>query len=43
MESIEVMLWKSLTEIKGQLLETMKVKSPIVTLSNVRGNTYQGN
>ena len=43
MESMEVMLWGSLAEIEDQLLEDMKKESPIVTLSNVRGNTYQGN
>ena len=40
---MEVMLWGSLAEIEGQLLEDMKEESPIVVLSNVRGNTYQGN
>ena len=43
MESIKVMLWGSLTKIEGQLLEDMKEENPIVALSNVRGNTYQGN
>ena len=42
-ESMEVMLWESLAEIEGQLLEDMKEESPIVVLSNVRENTYQGN
>ena len=42
MESMEVMLWENLVEIKG-VLEVMKEKSLIVTLSNVRGNTYQVN
>ena len=37
------MLWGNLTEIEGQLLKDMKEESPIVVLSNVRGNTYQGN
>ena len=40
---MEGMLWGSLTEIEGQLLEDMKEESPIISLSNVRGNTYQGN
>ena len=40
---MEVMLWESLTEIEGQLLEDMKEESSIVTLSNVWENTYQGN
>ena len=43
MKSMEVMLWGSLAEIEGQLLENMKEGSPIVALSNVRENTYQGN
>ena len=43
MESMEVMLRGNLTEIESQLLEVMKEKSPIVALSNVRENTYQGN
>ena len=38
---MEVMLWESLTEIEGQLLEDMKEENSIVALSNVRGNTYQ--
>ena len=42
MESMEVVLRKNLVEIKG-VLEVMKEKSLIVTLSNVRGNTYQVN
>ena len=42
MESMEVMLRENLVEIKG-VLEVMKEKSLIVTLSNVRGNTYQVN
>ena len=42
MESMEVMLRKNLVEIKG-VLEVMKEKNLIVTLSNVRGNTYQVN
>ena len=43
MESMEVMLRENLTEIEGQLLEIMKEESPIVALSNLRGNTYQVN
>ena len=43
MESMEVMLRKNLTEIEGQLLEVMKEEIPVVALSNVRENTYQGN
>ena len=43
MESKEVMLWVSLAEIESQLLEDIKEESSIVTLSNVQGNTYQGN
>ena len=42
MESMEVMLRENLVEIKG-VLEVMKEKSLIVTLSNVQGNTYQVN
>ena len=42
MESMEVMLRENLVEIKG-VLEVMKEKNLIVTLSNVRGNTYQVN
>ena len=42
MKFMEVILRKNLVEIKG-VLEVMKEKSLIVTLSNVRGNTYQGN
>ena len=43
MEFIEVILWSSLTEIEGQLLEDMKEEGLIVALSNVWENTYQGN
>ena len=43
MESMEVMLWESLTKIEGQLLEDMKEENPIVALSNIRGNAYQVN
>ena len=43
MESMEVMLRGNLTKIEGQLLEVMKEENPIVALSNVRRNTYQGN
>ena len=43
MEFMKVMLWKSLVEIEGQLLEDMKEKNSIVALSNVRENIYQGN
>ena len=43
MESIEVMLRESLIEIESQSLEVMKEESSIIVLSNVRGNTYQGN
>ena len=42
MESMEVISSENLVEIKG-VLEVMKEKSLIVTLSNVRGNTYQVN
>ena len=42
MESMKVMLRENLVEIKG-VLEVMKEKSLIVTLSNIRGNTYQVN
>ena len=42
MESMKVMLRENLVEIKG-VLEVMKEKSLIVTLSNVRENTYQVN
>ena len=42
MESMEVMLRENLVEIKG-VLEVMKEKNLIVTLSNVQGNTYQVN
>ena len=40
---MKVMLRGSLVEIEDQLLEDMKGKSPIVTLSNVQENTYQDN
>ena len=40
MESIEVMLWESLVEIEGQLVEDMKEEILIVVLSNVLGNIY---
>ena len=43
MESMGVMLWESLVEIEGHLLQDIKEESPIVALSNVQGNTYQGN
>ena len=43
MKSMEVMLSKNLSKIEGQLLEVMKEERLIVALSNVRGNTYQGN
>ena len=33
----------NLTKIEGHLLEVMKEESPIVALSNVRENIYQGN
>ena len=39
---MEVMLQENLTEIEDQLLEVMKEENPIVALSNVRENTYQG-
>ena len=39
---MEIMLRENLVEIKG-VLEVMKEKNLIVTLSNVRGNTYQVN
>ena len=42
MESMKVMLRENLVEIKG-VLEVMKEKILIVTLSNLRGNTYQVN
>ena len=40
---MKVMLWGNLAKIEGHLLEVMKEKSPIVSLSNVRGNTYPDN
>ena len=43
MESMEVMLRGNLAKIEGQLLEIMKEENSIVALSNVQGNTYQGN
>ena len=43
MEFMKVMLWGSLTKIESQLLKDMKEENSIVALSNVLGNTYQGN
>ena len=35
---MEVMLRENLVKIEGQLLEVMKEESPIIALSNIRGN-----